>query len=317
MTRTYRLSLLHAKPALCIGLIFLSLLTLHQPVIVKAELNGIEACENRCYNQSECDAIGDGISCCRWDDDNRKCMSNIGLSVCPHANSTIFRNLQHSQSSIDCRMHTSISMGMSSTKTRSLSGNAEQEAEEPAPSFSSTKFNEKSCDQMKSGLDYQLCVGLSWTQIASKIIVGKITATLSILGSSYVIQDVLRSPEKRNESTYHRLMVGLSCSDIVFSFFGWFLGTWVLPKGSNLFAIGSEGSCIASGFFYSIANLSTPLYNCSLATFYFLQLKLNLAKRKIRKIEKWLHILPVSVGVIGAISAAALSSLGPHSNMCW
>ena len=101
-------------------------------------------------------------------------------------------------------------------------------------------------------LDYQLCIGLSRTQIASKIIVGKITATLSILGSSYDIQDVLRNPKKRNESTYHRLMVGLSFSDIIYSFFGWFLGTWVMPKGSHLFAIGSEGSCIASGFFISL-----------------------------------------------------------------
>ena len=151
MTRTYRhLSLLHAKHTL--GLIFLSLLTLHQPLIVRAELSGVEACENRCYNQSECDAIGDGISCCRWDDDHRKCMSNIGQSVCPHANSTIFRNLQYSQSSIDCRLQASISTGRSSNISRSLSGSAEQEAEEPTPSSSPTKYNEKSCDDMKSDL---------------------------------------------------------------------------------------------------------------------------------------------------------------------
>ena len=268
----------------------------------------MEACENRCYNQSECDAISNGF-CCRWDSDHGRCMSNIGQSLCPHANATI-RTFQHSQSSIACRLQTtSISMEASNATTFRLTDIAEQA--EPAPSPSPT-----SCDDIKSEFDYQICIGLSRNQVASNIIVAKITAALSILGSSYVIQDILRSPEKRNESIYHRLMFGLSCSDIIFSFFGWFLGTWVMPKELNLFAVGSESACIVSGFFHYMTDLSTPSYNCSLATFYFLQLKLNWTKRRIKAIEKWFHILPWTVGLIGATTAAALSSLGPYMNTC-
>ena len=293
------LSSLHAKYAS--GLILLSLLTLHQPIIINAELNGVKACENLSYNQSECDAISNGF-CCRWDSNRGKCMSNIGQSLCHHTNATI-RNFQHSRSS------TSIFMGVSNTTTTRLTDIAEQA--EPAPSPSPT-----SCDDIKSEFDYQICIGQSRNEVVSQIIVSKITAALSILGSSYVIQDVLRSPEKRNESIYHRLMFGLSCSDIIFSFFAWFLGTWVTPKESNLFAVGSESACIVSGFFHYMTDLSTPSYNCSLAIFYFLQLKLNWTKRRIKAIEKWFHILPWTVGLIGATTAAALSSLGPYMNTC-
>ena len=300
------LSSLHAKYAS--GLILLSLFTLHQPIIINAELNGVEACENRCYNQSECSAISNGF-CCQWDSDHGQCMSNIGQSLCPQTNNATIPNFQNSQSSIACRLQTtSISMEASNTTTtRGLSDIAK-----PVTSFSPT-----SCDDIKSGLDYQICKGLSRDQVTSHIIISKITAALSILGSSYVIQDIVRNPEKRNESIYHRLMFGLSCSDVIFSFFGWFLSTWVMPKESHLFAVGSESTCIASGFFHYMTALSTPLYNCSLATFYFLQLRLNWTKRKIMAIEKWFHILPWTVGLIGAITAAALSSLGPYLNVCW
>ena len=162
-------------------------------------------------------------------------------------------------------------------------------------------------------------MGLDMTQITTNmIVVAKISSALSTFGSSYVIQDVLRNPERRNESTYHRLMFGLSCSDIIYSFFGWFLSSWAMPKGRHLFSVGNEGSCISSGFCLLMTALSTPLYNCSLATFYFTKLKLSWVNSKIQAIEKWFHILPWTVGLIGAITAAALlSTLGPYQGICW
>ena len=192
------------------------------------------------------------------------------------------------------------------------------EAGTPTPSSSPIKQDEKrSCKDIESPFEYQICMGLSKAEIIGNLVISKISSAISISGSIYVIQDVLRNPEKRNESTYHRLMLGLSCSDVMYSFFAWFLSSWVMPKGLHLFAIGSEGSCAAVGFFHVMFNISYPFYYCSLSTFYLMQLKLSWGKRKIQASEKWFHILPWTVGLIVAISALSLSTLGPDLNVCW
>ena len=70
------------------------------------------------------------------------------------------------------------------------------------------------------------------------------------------------------------------------------LGSWTMPRGSQLFAVGSKGTCTLAGLFVYMTVFSTPLYNCSLATYYFLQLRLNWVNRRIKAVERWLHILP-------------------------
>ena len=73
---------------------------------------------------------------------------------------------------------TSISMAASNATTKTaLSGIAEQAKHAPCSSPTS-------CDDINPCLDYQICVGLSRNEVASHIIVSKITAALSILGSS-------------------------------------------------------------------------------------------------------------------------------------
>ena len=327
---TTYLSFLHAKRVLCLILFFSLLKTLHQPLIAgKAELkNGVEACENHCHNQTECDAVGNG-SCCQWDDDNDQCMSNIGQSICSQQATTMNHlataHLSRSSPprSIACSQQMTLIASSKSSRavydTTSRGGLSDVEFE-PAPTSSPTKYNERLCSSDTiSWIDfYLLCErGMTITQVAISIVAGKISAVISMFGSIYIIQDVLQNPEKRNESPYHRVMLGLSCSDIMISFFGFFLSTWPMPKGTHLFAVGSEGSCITVGFFLYIACFTAPLYTCSLVTFYLMKLKFNWNKRKIKAVEKWMHILPWTVGLISAISAAASSALGPYHNSCW
>ena len=161
-----------------------------------------------------------------------------------------------------------------------------------------------------------LCQGYTIFQVKTLIITHKITAALSTLGSSYIIQDVLRDTQKRNESTYHRIMLGLSCSDILFSFFSSFLGSWVMPRGMQIFAVGSNTTCGVAAFFSAIGCISTMLYSCSLATFYILKLKHSWVNSKIKVIEKWLLFLPCTMGLIYAIVPAAMSKLGPFGLLC-
>ena len=143
----------------------------------------------------------------------------------------------------------------------------------------------------------------------------KVTGTTSFLGSIYVIQDVLRNPKKRQESSYHRVMVGLSTSDLINSF-TWMLSSWPMPRGSRLFAAGTVGTCDATGFFLQISSLCTPIYNCSLATFYLLQLKYSWSHSKMRRLDKWMHILPWVWAIIPGLAGLFTKSFGPYRNVC-
>ena len=290
-------------PRYALVLIYILLAAL-QPVIIKADLNGIEACQNRCFNRSECDRVGNGLWS-QWDNDVGQCISSIGHDIC-HGTATM---MPHSPGpSIDC---SPTEMSLVESTSRHLSNNEAQSV----PSFSPTT-NDDRCINIERILDWYLCNGFTISHVKTMIITYKITAGLSILGSSYIIQDILRDPQKRNESTYHRIMFGLSCSDIIHSSFCYFLGTWVMPRGEQLFAVGSNATCNIAGFFSSIGYISTFLYSCSLATFYLLKLKYSWVDRKIKDIEKWLLFLPCTGGFIGAISAATMSKLGPYGLVC-
>ena len=166
-------------------------------------------------------------------------------------------------------------------------------------------------------IEYYMSHGWSERQIAAYLIIPKFQAALSIVGSGYVIQDVLRNPRKRSESTYHRIMVALSTSDIIYSFFTWLLTSWPFPKGSQMFARGSVVFCDVAGFFHLMSIQSTPLLKCSLATYFLVQLKYNWVDSRIKALEKWLLVLPWIVGLIPGIVGLATKTLGPYGFICW
>lgn len=165
-------------------------------------------------------------------------------------------------------------------------------------------------------INFYLDQGWNKSQISANLIVPKITAFISISGSVFIIQDVLRDTKKRNESPYHRVMVGLSIADIIFSF-AWVLSSWPMPKGTQMFAIGSVATCDMVGFFHYLAAVSVQAYNCSLATYFFLQLKLNWTSSRMKNAEKWFHILPWSMGIILASCGLVVRAYGPAGVTCW
>jgi len=150
-------------------------------------------------------------------------------------------------------------------------------------------------------------------------IIMKVGGSISCFGSGYIIQDVLRNQDKRSTSIYHRIMVGLSTMDILLSFFAFFLGTWPLPNDYSSFpwAIGNMQSCVAAAFIGAVGYICSPMYNCSLALFYLLQLKYNWSDRKMKKAEKWFHIVPCSFALLYSISALCTDTFGPSpSGFC-
>jgi hypothetical protein len=167
-----------------------------------------------------------------------------------------------------------------------------------------------------TSIDLYKSWGWNETQIIAISIVQRIMGTISVIGSGYVIQDVLRNPEKRRTSTFHRLMVGLSTADIISSFFSHVLSTSPMPKGYHVLAIGSVATCDIQGFVGMLGCLVTALYNCSLTTYYLVQVRYNWVDRRIKALEKWLHLVPWSVGLVVAIIPLLLQGYGPYGTSC-
>ena len=147
-------------------------------------------------------------------------------------------------------------------------------------------------------------------------IIFKVVGSISCLGSGYIIQDVLRHPDKRSKSVYHRIMVGLSAMDIFYSFSWYVLGSWPMPKGSWLWAAGNMASCDAAAFIGTFGYIGSSLYNCSLATYYSLQLKYNWQDHRIKRIQKWFHIVPCSISLLLCTIALCTKTIGPYEGYC-
>jgi hypothetical protein len=80
----------------------------------------------------------------------------------------------------------------------------------------------------------------------------KITSFLSILGSSWIIIEVLTQRTKR-ENVYNRLLCAMSFFDVLLTVW-FFASTWPIPEGTEgvAWAVGNKQTCIAQGFFLQI-----------------------------------------------------------------
>ena len=166
---------------------------------------------------------------------------------------------------------------------------------------------------------------LGWTPAQGKAlaIVPKVMGALSFGGSAYIIYDCctdttkLSNSARRGNQHYHRIMFGMSILDCCSSFFGPFLGTWMMPKGYHYYAAGTLATCDAASFFHQLGSVGTPLYNCSLVTFLLLVIKYNWVPSRIYRVQKWFHIVPWTICVTMAIAGFPLKVFGPTFFSCW
>ncbi len=96
-----------------------------------------------------------------------------------------------------------------------------------------------------------------------------------------------------------------------------FLSTWPIPRGEVCLAAGTTGTCTAQGFVNQIAALCTPTYNISLAVYYILVIVKGWKETRVKKIEKYLHAVPICLGVGTAFAALGLDILKPAGLLCW
>ena len=148
-------------------------------------------------------------------------------------------------------------------------------------------------------------------------IVPKCSATLSIIGSTYILQYILRRPAKRR-TVFSRLMVGLSTSDVVASVC-FFLSTWPVPAGTEgaYGAVGTTETCTAQGFFGQAAYLCTPLFNGVLAFYYLLVIRYQWREDQLKRIEPYLLAGPPLIAVGVALAGLPLDLYNYANFICW
>ncbi len=101
-------------------------------------------------------------------------------------------------------------------------------------------------------------MAFSRSQQVALAVVPKVSGALSMLGSSWIIVEVLTQRTKR-ENVYNRLLCAMSILDVIMT--SWlFASTWPIPEGTEgvAFSVGNQNTCITQGFFIQLG-IATPV----------------------------------------------------------
>jgi hypothetical protein len=139
-------------------------------------------------------------------------------------------------------------------------------------------------------------------------VVPLVTGFFSVLGASCVVYIILRDP-KRNQNlskTYHRLLLGMSSTDIIGSIRAC-TSSFVMPAGSWWMAAGNQGSCEFQGSVAQLA-IGAALYSACLSIYFWLTIR-NVNKYVIaRRFEPVMHcvsaLFPICTAIYGLIQNA-------------
>jgi hypothetical protein len=149
----------------------------------------------------------------------------------------------------------------------------------------------------------------------------RISASLSLFGSSMIIYDVSRDKTKRG-CVYHSLMLAMSVFDINSSI-AWGLATLPTPDYDKQhddayfdddFTYGAKGkgwTCTAQGFFIQLG-FTSMFYNVSLSFYFLMVVRYGMKEFQIRKLRLRLHVPALVLGI-----ALACSGIPFYENVGW
>lgn len=159
-------------------------------------------------------------------------------------------------------------------------------------------------------------VGLSLRQERALAITPKVMSCFSIPSSIFLIYEIYGDHKTaRGTTAVQRALVGMSIIDIMAST-GWFLSTWAVPKGTFAYAAGNMTTCNFQGFLLQLA-IGAPLYNSSLALFYFLMIKQRWTDEQLKYIERAVHVFIISFTVGTSILLLQLQQYNHIAAVCW
>jgi hypothetical protein len=132
-------------------------------------------------------------------------------------------------------------------------------------------------------------------------IIPRVTAMMSVLGSSFIIYEVLKNPKKR-VMAYHLQMLALSIADFLFST-TFFVGNWPAPD---------SGWCTANGFLGLLTAAPEAMLSAGVCVYYLLFVYFAWSEEKILRYQRVLIIFPIIWGLITAILPLAMGMINPH-----
>lgn len=118
------------------------------------------------------------------------------------------------------------------------------------------------------------------------------SATLSIVGSSTIVYRVAMNPQ--HTTSYDRIMLGLSCADIVSSL-GFLLNPILIPAetSSRVWAVGTDLTCSMLGWLRQLG-FSSLGYNAFLSIYFVMTLKYNISAEDFAaSYEAYIHFLTI------------------------
>ena len=131
-------------------------------------------------------------------------------------------------------------------------------------------------------------------------IIQRVTAMMSILGSSFIMYEVLKNPKKRGMA-YHLQMLALSIADVLFST-ARFIEDWPAPD---------SGWCTARGFLLLFAFAPEAMLNAGVCLYYLFFVYFAWSEEKILRHQRVFIIFPIIWGLISAILPLAQGMINP------
>lgn len=155
-------------------------------------------------------------------------------------------------------------------------------------------------------------------QRAVLAILPKVSATLSLIGSIWIIVEVTTNRTKRRQ-VYHRILLAMSVYDVLESVWN-FASTWPIPRNTeNIFnPLGTTGTCTAQGFFLQFG-LGIPIYNAWLSFYYYLYVARHMKEEQIkRNYWEWIFHGTTFLASFGTAISGILLDLYNNANLwCW
>ena len=162
----------------------------------------------------------------------------------------------------------------------------------------------------------QQTMSLNDTRLKYFFFVGCAVAPLSMLGSSLILTTIYRRRKRSKLTTYHRLLMGISVSDLLFSTAVMF-GPLPMPEGLGIpGAHGNTRSCTAQGFF-AYLGIASMCYNQMLMLYFVMVIRYSMTDSFItRRVEPFMHLLPIVFYGGSAVLGLFFEVYNPNGSVC-
>jgi hypothetical protein len=140
-----------------------------------------------------------------------------------------------------------------------------------------------------------------------------LSASLSMLGSSMIVYRIFSDRAKTLKKPYERLILGLSCMDIMGSFGLVVFGPWSVPKEAT-WVLGAQGTfptCTIGGWFTN-SFIGSAWYSAMMSIYFLLVVRFECRDEWIaRRVELPMHSISIIMPVFGATYAAIKGYMNP------